>query len=294
MYGCLVLPAATEDGDAGLLFMHNEGWSTMCGHGIIGVMKAGVEMGLLKGRLEDDHCVEVKFDTPAGRVLATAHLTSASDPIPGVGGGRRVERVTFLNVPSFVQALDLRVTVPGLADPLRVDLAFGGAFYAYVDAESQGLELIPEQTDRITDLGMRIKRAVADAVRPSHPDRDPDLEFLYGTIFTGSARSGGDLREVCVFADGEVDRSPTGTGVSGLAALLRARGELEADRAIEVESLIGTRFTVRVAEEIEVGGRACVVPEVGGTAHVTGRHEFWIDPLDPLCEGFLLGRGDPR
>lgn len=294
MYGCLVLPPATEDGDAGVLFMHNEGWSTMCGHGIIGVTKAGVETGLLEGRPAGEDRVEVKIDTPAGRVVATARLTSAGDPIPGVGGRRRVERVTFLNVPSFVQAADLRVAVPGLADPVRFGLAFGGAFYAYVDAESLSLKLLPEHAGRIVELGMRIKRAVSDAVRPSHPKGDSDLEFLYGTIFTGPGLSGGDLREVCVFADGEVDRSPTGTGVSGLAALLHARGELVTGRVIAVESLIGTRFTVRVVDEFDSNGRACVVPEVGGTAHVTGRHEFWIDPLDPLRNGFLIGRGDDR
>ncbi|MCL7977555.1 MAG: proline racemase family protein [marine benthic group bacterium] len=294
MYGCLVLPPATEDGDVGVLFMHNEGWSTMCGHGIIGVMKAGVETGLLEGRSEGGDRVEVNVDTPAGRVVATAHLASAGYLVPGVGGGRRVERVTFLNVPSFTQALDLRVNVPGVGDPVRFDLAFGGAFYAYVDADSLGLKLLPEHADRIAELGIRIKRAVSEAVRPSHPDADPDLEFLYGTIFTGPGLSGGDLREVCVFADGEVDRSPTGTGVSGLSAILRARWELATDRAIEVESLIGTRFTVRIVDEFEVAGRACVLPEVGGTAYITGRHEFWIDPLDPLREGFLLGRGDHR
>jgi len=290
MYGCLVLPPATDDGDAGVLFLHNEGWSTMCGHGIIGVVKLGVETGLLPGRPTGPDTVESRIDTPAGRVTATAHLAQEDSGKPGVGGGRRVERVTFLNVPSFVLAAGVDVYVPGVGR-VRLDVAFGGAFYAYVEAAPLGLALVPENVSAIIDLGMRIKRAVSTAIPLTHPDGDPDLEFLYGTIFTGPAHGDADMREVCVFADGEVDRSPTGTGVSGLAAILHARGELAVSRKIEVESILGTTFTVRVVRELELAGRPAIEPEVGGTAHVTGRHEFWIDPLDPLRDGFLLDRG---
>ena len=290
MYGCLVLPPATDDGDAGVLFLHHEGWSTMCGHGIIGVVKLGVETGLLPGRPTGPDTVESRIDTPAGRVTATAHLAQEDSGKPGVGGGRRVERVTFLNVPSFVLAAGVDVDVPGVGR-VRLDVAFGGAFYAYVEAAPLGLALVPENVSAIIDLGMRIKRAVSTAIPLTHPDGDPDLEFLYGTIFTGPAHGDADMREVCVFADGEVDRSPTGTGVSGLAAILHARGELAVSRKIEVESILGTTFTVRVVRELELAGRPAIEPEVGGTAHVTGRHEFWIDPLDPLRDGFLLDRG---
>jgi trans-L-3-hydroxyproline dehydratase len=292
MYGCLVLPPATDDGDAGVLFLHNEGWSTMCGHGIIGVVKLGVETGLLPGRPTGPDTVESRIDTPAGRVTATAHLAPDDSGEAGVGGGRRVERVSFLNVPSFVHTSGAEVEIPGVGR-LRLDVAFGGAFYAYVEAVPLGLSLEPDNVSAIVDLGMRIKRAVSASIPLAHPASDPELEFLYGTIFTGPAHGESDLREVCIFADGEVDRSPTGTGVSGLAAILHARGELPVGRSIEVESILGTTFSVRVAREMELGGRPAIEPEVGGTAHVTGRHEFWIDPLDPLRDGFLLGRGTP-
>ena len=226
MYGCLVLPPATDDGDAGLLFMHNEGWSTMCGHGIIGVVKLGVETGLLPGRPTGPDTVESRIDTPAGRVTATAHLAPEVSGEAGVGGGRRVERVSFLNVPSFVLASGVEVEVPG-AGVVRLDVAFGGAFYAYVEARPLGVSLQPDNAPGIIDLGMRIKRAVSASIPLDHPDSDPDLEFLYGTIFTEPALGDAELREVCIFADGEVDRSPTGTGVSGLAAILNARGQLQ-------------------------------------------------------------------
>ena len=290
MYGCLLLPPATDDGDAGVLFLHNEGWSTMCGHGIIGVVKLGVETGLLPGRQPGPDTVESRIDTPAGRVTATAHLAPEDSGDTGAGGGRRVERVSFLNVPSFVLASAVEVDTPGVGS-VKLDVAFGGAFYAYVEAAPLGLSLETENVSAIIDLGMRIKRAVSAAIPLSHPDDDPDLDFLYGTIFTGPALGDADMREVCIFADGEVDRSPTGTGVSGLAAILHARGELSVDHEIEVESILGTTFSVRVAHEMELAGRAAIEPEVCGTAYVTGRHEFWIDPLDPLRDGFLLGRG---
>jgi trans-L-3-hydroxyproline dehydratase len=290
MYGCLLLPPASDDGDAGVLFMHNEGWSTMCGHGIIGLVKLGAEMGLLPGRRTGPDTVESRIDTPAGRVTATAHLAPEDSCEPGVGGGRRVERVSFLNVPSFVLESGVEVDTPGVG-VVKLDIAFGGAFYAYVEAEPLALSLDPESVAQIIDVGMRIKRAVSASIRLQHPSSDPELEFLYGTIFTGPALGKADLREVCIFADGEVDRSPTGTGVSGLAAILHARGELPLGRSIEVESILGTTFSVRVARELKMDGRRSIEPEVGGTAHVTGRHEFWIDPLDPLRDGFLLGRG---
>jgi len=187
-------------------------------------------------------------------------------------------------VPSFVDR-ELAVEVPGLG---RVDctVAYGGAYYAYVDAVSLGLELQPRNVDEIVRQGTAIKRAVAAACELRHPDGDDDLNFLYGTIFV-APQEGVHSRNVCVFADGEVDRSPTGTGVSGRAAIHHAQGEL-GDEWITIESILGTRFDVRVADVTEVGGRRAIVPEVRGQAFVTGRAEYWLDPDDPLGEGFLI------
>jgi trans-L-3-hydroxyproline dehydratase len=272
MYGCVFTPPVTPDGDVGVLFMHNEGFSTMCGHGIIGMVKVGIETGLLKpnGNV-------VRIDTPAGRVTATAHLKEG-----------KVERVSFINVPSFVLARDQTVEVEGLGK-VRFDIAFGGAFYAYVDADSLGLELAPGQHSRLIDAGMRIKRAVMASYPVAHPEGDPDLNFLYGTIFV-KLLNAPDVhsRNVCIFAEGEVDRSPTGTGVSGRVAIHHARGELATGETITIESLIGTTFTGRAVETTTVGGLPAVIPEVSGTAYITGRHEFLIDPDDPLREGFIL------
>jgi trans-L-3-hydroxyproline dehydratase len=167
------------------------------------------------------------------------------------------------------------------------DIAFGGAFYAYVDADPLGIDISPENYGQLIDVGMRIKRAVMDSYQIIHPDGDPDLNFLYGTILV-TMLDDIHSRNVCIFADGEMDRCPTGTGVSGRAAIHHARGELGMDETITIESVIGTRFTVRVTEKTRVGGVTAIIPEVSGTAHITGMNTFLIDPDDPLRDGFLL------
>ena len=273
MYGCLVGPPVTPDADFGVLFTHNEGFSTMCGHGIIGVVTVMLECGVLD---RSGDAPDVVIDTPAGLVRARAHRVDG-----------RVRRVSFVNVASFAARLDATVEVDGLG-AVRYDLAYGGAFYAYVDARDFGLALEPHETPRLTDLGRRIKEAVQASDPPEHPD-DTDLGFMYGTIFVGAARQeGGHSRNVCVFADGEVDRSPTGTGVSGRLALHHARGEIAEGEEITIESILGTSFSARIVGVDRVGAFDAVVPEVSGRAWVTARSEFLIDPEDPLGGGFLL------
>ena len=270
MYGAIPTEPVTPDGDAGVLFMHNEGWSTMCGHGVIALATVALEVGLLSMR------DVVRLDTPAGRVTARPRRE-----------GARVRSVAFENVPSFVVSLDDRVSVPGIGD-VRYDLAFGGAYYAFVEAASLGLEMTPERFRDLIAAGSAIKRAVIAAREIRHPV-ERDLSFLYGTIFTGPAvGAGADSRNVCVFAEGEVDRSPTGTGVSARVAIERARGRLQPGKPFVVESIIGTRFTGRIARDLEWEDYDAVVPEIEGSAWITGRNEILISPDDPLAEGFIL------
>jgi proline racemase len=285
MYGCIPTEPVTPDGDVGVLFLHNEGYSTMCGHGIIGLVKVGLECGMFDpSDLDSDESGHplIRIDTPAGRVTARAHLAPGATP----DAPPRVARVSFHNVPSFVLEPDLHVGVPGLG-PVRCDIAFGGAFYAYVDATDLDLVLEPSGVTRLIDAGRRIKRSVMEQHRIAHPSGDPALGFLYGVIFVAPAE-GVHSRHVCVFADGEVDRSPTGTGVSGRAAILHRAGELAMGESITIDSIIATRFDVKVVALTGVGEVPAIVPEVTGDAFITGRHEFLIDPADPLQEGFFL------
>jgi trans-L-3-hydroxyproline dehydratase len=273
MYGCIVTPPTSPEADIGILFMHNEGYSTMCGHGIIGIAKVALETGLLP-RTEPETAIGI--DTPAGLVRAYATVA-----------GGKVTSVRFHNVPSFVLALDETVQVSGLGE-VRYDLAFGGAFYAYVQAEDAGVTCAPQDFRALIEKGVAIKQAIM-ASRPIPHPFEEDLSFLYGTIFIGPPQAAGaHSRNVCVFAEGEVDRCPTGTGVSGRLAINHARGEIKVRQPLVVESIIGTRFTGRIMETTNFGPYPAIIPEIEGTAHITGRHEFLIDPDDPLREGFIL------
>jgi trans-L-3-hydroxyproline dehydratase len=273
MYGCIITPPVSPEADLGILFMHNEGFSTMCGHGIIGIVKVALEIGLLPVTVPE---TTIKIDTPAG--LVTAHARIADG---------QVKSVYFRNVPSFVLTLDETVDVPGLGK-VRYDIAFGGAFYAYVQAQDVGLICTPDNFRPLIEKGAAIKKAIM-AHRPIPHPFEPDLSFLYGVIFIGPPLSeGAHSRNVCIFAEGEVDRSPTGTGVSGRLAIHHARGEVGLGESITIESILGTRFTGRVVEITTFGPHSAIIPEVEGTAHITGRHEFLIDPSDPLQSGFIL------
>lgn len=273
MYGAVITEPVTPEADLGVLFLHNEGLSTMCGHGVIALATVVVETGEIPVKTP---FTEVRMDTPAGLVTAYAKVE-----------GERVKSVAFRNVPSFVLALDETVDVPALGK-VRYDLAFGGAFYAYVQAEEVGMNLSSENLRLLVDKGMAIKRAIAD-IRPILQPADRDLSFLYGTIFVGSPQGEGtDRRNVCIFAEGEVDRSPTGTGVSGYLAIEFVRGKIALNQEMVVESIIGTRFKGRVVQKTRFGEYDAVIPEVEGSAYITGKHQFLFDPDDPLANGFFL------
>jgi trans-L-3-hydroxyproline dehydratase len=273
MYGCVLTPPVSREADFGVLFMHNEGYSSMCGHGIIALATVAVNTGLVLVREPE---TTVRIDTPAGLVTAHARVT-----------GGRATSVFFQNVPSFVLALDEVQDVPGLGK-IRYDLAFGGAFYAYVRAEQLGLRCVPEEIPAIVEKGMAIKHAVMNARPIPHP-LEKDLSFLYGTIIVAPPLSSGtDSRNVCVFADGEVDRSPTGTGVSGRMAIHFARKELGLHQQHTVESIVGSRFIGTVREATTFAGIPAVIPEVEGSAYITGKQEFFLDPNDPFKSGFIL------
>jgi proline racemase len=279
MYGCILTPPVTPEADLGVLFMHNEGYSTMCGHGTIGLVTALIETGALPSKGQH---TPVNLDTPAGLVRATAHL-DAHD---------HVESVSFLNVPSFLYARDVSLDFPGygLQGDLTVDIAFGGAFYVIVPSNAVHLSVEPASVEQLVQAGEAIKRAVNQQVPVNHPD-EADLSFVYGTIFTDRPEDPSHhSRNVCIFANGEVDRSPTGTGVSARLALHYAKGELALNQTIAIESILGAAsvFQGRVTSLAKVGGFEAVVPEVNGSAYITGRHEFILDPRDELGSGFLV------
>ena len=273
MYGAVLTEPCTKGADFGTFFLHNEGYSTMCGHAIIALTKFVLDTGMIKK--EGSH-PQLIIDAPPGQIVSTANREN------GV-----VSSVSFKNVPSFVLSPDQQIEVPGLGR-IHYDVAFGGAFYAIVDAMQLNLSLDPSGISKLIEVGMQIKQSVMKEKIIDHPF-EADLSFLYGTIFTGRPETPSrHSRNVCIFANGEVDRSATGSGVSARAALHHARGELKPGESIEIESVLGTTMVVEVAELTSFGPYDAVVPKVSGTASFTGKNSFWFDPEDPLKEGFIL------
>jgi proline racemase len=276
MYGCVLMPPVTQEASFGVLFLHNEGYSTMCGHGIIGLVTALIETGTVEAKSQK---TPIHLDTPAGLVRATAHLEPSG----------RVEHVSFLNVPSFLYAKDVEISLPDHG-PLTVDVAFGGAFYAILPAERIGLTVDAKQTEKLVIAGKSIKQAVNKALSIQHPDEE-DLGFLYGTILTGPPEDPSHhSRNICVFADAEVDRSPTGTGISARLAQHYAKGEVGDAQEVIVESILGrsSTFTGKIVGHGKAGPYPAIVPEVSGKAFLTGKHEFIVDRRDELGRGFLI------
>ncbi|MBM3305578.1 MAG: proline racemase [Candidatus Aminicenantes bacterium] len=285
MYGCVLTRPVEEGSRFGVIFMHNEGYSTMCGHAVIALAEVAVRTGMVEAVAP---VTEIAMDTAAGKVRAFVRIEGGERGEKGKRGeGGEIAAVWFHNVPSFVLAAGRAVDVPGLGT-VRYDIAFGGAFYAFVDADALGIAMEERNVRDLIQKGMAVKRAVMASGPIVHPF-EKDLGFLYGTIFTGRGHTAGvDSRNVCVFAEGEVDRSPTGTGVSARMALHHSRGEIGVDEPMVIESLIGTRFVGRVVQTVKFGPYDAVIPQVEGRAFITGRHEFLIDPRDPLGAGFIL------
>jgi proline racemase len=271
MYGAILTPPVTASADYGVLFMHNEGYSTMCGHGIIALTTALIETGTFPCHGDT---ATIGYDTPAGFVQARAQVEAG-----------RVRDVAFENVASFVFAGSVPAVTRG--GTFSVPVVFGGAFYAIVEASAYGVEVRPEDIDVLIDLGMDVKHGVEASMEVVHPF-EPELHGIYGTIITGPPSDGADGRNVTIFADGEVDRSPCGTGTAGRVAWLHSTGALDAGATYIHESITGARFTGRVLRETRVGDRSAVVPEIAGHGFLTGFHTFVIEPDDPLGDGFLV------
>ena len=274
MYGCFVTPPDDEDGDLGVVFFHKDGYSTACGHGTIALVTWAIESGLIKA---SEGTQRVVVDVPSGRLVTTAEVDNG-----------RVVAVRFVNVPSFVSGRQIAVQLS--VGVIGVDVSYGGAFYASVDAAELDLNVEPGNLARLIELGREIKTVLGGNEAVVHPT-EPRLSGLYGTIFyedLGTAENGVRHRNVTIFADGEVDRSPCGSGTSARLALLDSAAELRRGDILVHDSIIGTTFTGRVVGDAEVAGIHSVVTEVRGSAFKTGEALFTLDEHDPVGLGFQL------
>lgn len=276
MYGGFLTPADDAGAHFGVLFWHKDGFSTACGHGTIALGVWATDTGVVPAAA--DGVTEVRIDVPSGRVAALVERA-----------GGELQRVTFRNVPSHVIARDISVSTS--RGEVLVDLSFSGAIYASVRASDLKLAVTPDHYTELIALGREIKWALNDAPEAQYAD-DPRLSGVYGTILfddLGRDAQGPRQRNITVFADGEVDRSPCGSGTGARVALLAAAGELAATETLEHRSIVDTVFTARwLPGASRADGTATVIPEVSGTAYRTGEHRFVLDPRDGLGTGFTL------
>jgi len=273
MFGSILMEPTDPQADLGIVFMDGTGYLNMCGHGTIGAVTVALEMGLLELK---EPVTKVTFDTPSGLVFATAETEE------GVVKNVRVE-----NVPSFLYREDIQIDVPGIGR-IPIDIAFGGNFFALVDNAHLRLKIVPENVGKLLETGMNILRQVNREVEVNHPTRahlrSVDLVQIHELVDGRKARG----RNVVIFGERQVDRSPCGTGTCAKMATLFAKGKLGLEEEFVHESIIGTTFSGRLLRQTVVGDIPAVIPEIMGQAFITGIQQFVIDPADPLKYGFRV------
>jgi proline racemase len=273
MSGAILQPPTRDDADWGVLFIEVSGCLPMCGHGTIGVATVLVETGMVA--VTEPETI-VRLDTPAGLVEARVAVDQG-----------RAKSVTLRNVPAFLAAREQTLQVDGWG-AVTYDMAYGGNFYALVDAASVGVTVDPAEAQRLIACGADIMAAINANARPVHPE-DERIAGCRHVVLHTPGRDGADARAATSIHPGWLDRSPCGTGTSARLAQLHARGELGVGDTFVNESVIGTRFTGRIAAETEVAGRPAIVPEITGRAWITGMGQYLLDPDDPFPAGFRLG-----
>jgi proline racemase len=281
MYGVIPVEPDHPDADLAVLFMHNDGYSTMCGHAVIALGRWAIDSGIVKppGNSSTGDPTPVRIQCPCGLVTART----------AVHGDGSTGEVAFESVPAFALAINRRVEIEGHG-PVTLDIGYGGAFYAVLPAGSFGLDVLASPTRDLVDAADAVSRAVKEQVEIAHPD-DPDLGFLYGTILTDGGEGVSHAKpsaNICVFADRQVDRSPTGSGVTARIALMRASGVLAEGEAAYFESVTRTIFRGRALRAAKAGEHDAVIVEVTGHAHYTGTARFTVESDDLLAGGFLL------
>ncbi|RUU93581.1 MULTISPECIES: proline racemase family protein [unclassified Mesorhizobium] len=274
MYGALLVEPDLPGADLAVLFMHNEGYSTMCGHAIVALGRYAVDEGLVA---KQEPITTINIEAPCGLVVASVEVRD------GKAGA-----VSFESVPAFLFAGGQTIELAGHGT-IGFDVAYGGAFYALADCHQFGLEFGKSRVRDFVDAATALTDRLKAEFPLSHPDHG-DLAFLYGTILTDGrdAFSDGVTKNICVFAEAEVDRSPTGSGVTARLAAMHAKGEIAIGQTRMFESIAGSRFSGAVVRTAKAGPHGAIIARVGGRAYYSGRTEFIVEADDELGRGFLL------
>lgn len=273
MFGSIITQPTTEEADLGIIFMDGGGYLNMCGHGSIGAATVAVEEGMVEVK---EPVTKITLEAPAGLVKANVKVENG-----------KAKEVSIVNVPAFLYKRAVEVDVPEIGK-VEMDISFGGSFFAIVKAENLGIEISPSNAQKIIEIGMKVIKAVNEQVEIQHPTlphiKTVDLCEIYGPAKSADAT----LQNAVVFGQGQLDRSPCGTGTSAKLATLYAKGELKINEDFIYESILETKFRGRVLEETKVGDFDAIIPEITGSAFITGHNQFFIDPEDPVKHGFIL------
>ena len=278
MFGAFLLPPTKEEADFALIFMDTGGYLNMCGHNTIAAVTAAVETGMVdveEGATEK----EVVVETPAGLIYATAKLKD---------NGAKAKEVSFKNVESFLYKRDLELDVEGVGH-IKFDISFGGSFFCILSADQLGLEVKPENASKLKEAGLKIRDAVNANIEIQHPTLSHIKSVDLVEIYDKPSHPEATYKNVVVFGDGNIDRSPCGTGTSAKLATLYAKGELKPGEPFVYESILGTLFKGRIVEERKLADFDAIIPEITGSGYILGFSNYVYDPDDALTYGFLLG-----
>lgn len=273
MFGSIITQPCDDSADFGIIFMDGGGYLNMCGHGTIGAITASIETGMVKAC---EPVTTVTMDTPAGLIKAEAQVNDG-----------KVEGVSFLNVPSFLYKKDVEVDVPDVGK-IKMDIAFGGSFFAILHASEIGLEIEPKNSNKLTEVAMKIRDAVNEQVEIKHPTLSHIKTVDLVEIYDKPTNKEATYKNVVIFGQGQVDRSPCGTGTSAKLATLYAKGHIKEGEPFVYESILGTMFKGKIVGTTKVGEFDAIIPEITGAAFITGFNTFLIDDKDPVKYGFVL------
>jgi proline racemase len=274
MFGVYLTEPTHPKADYGIIFMDNDGYYNMCGHGTIGLCTALAELSMVEVK---EPITLITLESPAGLVEATVHLKD------GV-----VQGVSFRNVPSFLYGMDIPIDLPEIGKKIKVDISYGGNFFAIAKAEDLGLQVVPDQAEKLVQAGMAIRKGINAKMKVQHPVADHIRSVHIVTIYSSPSNPTHTYRNIHVFGKGQFDRSPGGTGTSAMMAMYYGKGQLQAGGEVISEGVMGGIFRGKIVETVKVGKLDGIVPEVKGEAFLTGIHQFIIDPRDPMKHGFHI------
>lgn len=275
MFGAFITAPIAPEADFGIIFMDGAGYLNMCGHNTIAAVTVAIETGMVEA--PDEGTAQVVLDTAVGLIYATAYIKE----------GKKVKEVSFKNIPSFLYKRDQKLDIAEIGE-VKFDISFGGSFFVIINAKELNLTVAAESASQLSALGMKVLRGVNEKIEIEHPTIQHIKTVDLIEIFGEPTHPDATYKNVVIFGEGQIDRSPCGTGTSAKLATLYARGELGVDESFVHESILGTLFKARVVEETRVGVFTSVIPEITGSAYITGFHSFLIDPDDPFKNGFIL------